>query len=468
MLQKQQTLSFRLVALIVAEAAVLAALLVLVLPPMTGLQLILAMAVLAVVALGFAVLVKHLLASFENLPLQASVNAAATPASYPEQSPDDVSLPSQRPEQLSHLHIVSSSKADEAVSSQAEDIDEDLQGDLGDVRAQADELRTVVAALDLGLRRFASGDLTVRIEAPLPAEFEGLRSDFNHSLEGLEEVLDDIGSSAVTLHGGQADIQADIKTLMQSAASQTAEIARTASETAVLLETARARESQADYTATAGYSALLDLPRSRQTVDGFASAMQTVVESSAKTVALNDEIMNVAFKANLLAMNLKLQAGRPGQNGDDLHAAGEEFRQLAEHMAQAAKANARLSRETSQAATLALGAADKASGELNAMAVYVKAMQEKSAGIVENAVKERTALDGLRSTMMKLARTSREHAATIETLRARTDIISREIAVIDRHASRFIPIRTIQPGSIFKPQPQDRPRPGAHLRLIKS
>jgi hypothetical protein len=70
--------------------------------------------------------------------------------------------------------------------------------------------------------------------------------------------------------------------------------------------------------------------------------------------------------------------------------------------------------------------------------------------------------------MMKLARTSREHAATIETLRTRTDVISREVAVVDRHASRFIPIRAIQPGSIFKPQPEGGSKPGAHLRLVKS
>jgi methyl-accepting chemotaxis protein len=468
MLQKQQSLPFRLIALIVAEAAVLAALLVLLSPPLTEPQLILATVILATVAFGFAVLVKRLLASSEGLPLHASANTANVAAPHPEPVPDPVSLPTQPPEPLSHLHLVRAMKADEAVKLQAGKVDEDQHEDLGDALARAEELKTVVAALDVGLRRFASGDLTVRIEAPLPEEFEGLRSDFNHSLEGMEDVLDDIGSSAVTLHGCQADLQADIKALMQSAASQTAEIARTATETAVLLDTARARQAQADYTASAGHNALLDLPRARQTVDGLASAMQAVATSSAKTASLNDEIMNIAFKANLLAMNLKLQAGKPGQAGHDMHAAGEEFRHLAEQMAEAAKANASLSRETSQAATIGVGAADKVSGEFDAMAVYIKAMQEKAAGMAENAGKERTALDSLRSTMMKLARTSREHAATIETLRTRTDVISREVAVVDRHASRFIPIRTIQPGSIFKPQPQGGSKPGVHLRLVKS
>ncbi|WP_161973985.1 methyl-accepting chemotaxis protein [Rhizobium deserti] len=468
MLQKQQSLSFRLVTAIVAEAAVLAALLIVLSPPLTGPQLMMAMVILAAVTLGFAVLVKRLLASSESFPLHGFDNAATTAVPHPEPAPDHLYLPSAAPQQSSHLNLVHFANSDEVMEGLIGKTDENHHENSGDEREQAEELKTVVAALDVGLRRFASGDLTARIEAPLPAEFEGLRSDFNHSLEGMEEVLDDIGSSAATLHGCQADLQADIKALMQSAASQTAEIARTATETAVLSETVRARQAQAGYTASAGYSALLDLPRARQTVDGVASAMQALATSSAKTASLNEEIMNIAFKANLLAMNLKLQAGKTGQAGDDMHAAGDEFRHLAEQMAEAAKANAHLSRTTSQAATLGVGAADKVSGEFDAMAVYLKAIHEKAAGMAENAGKEKAALDSLRSTMMKLARTSREHAMTMETLRTRTDVISREVAFVDRHASRFIPIRTIQPGSIFKPQPQGGPKPGAHLRLVKS
>jgi methyl-accepting chemotaxis protein len=467
MLQRRHSLPFGLIALVAGEAAVLSALFVLFSSEMTALEIAVAVGTLVVFSLGFAFAAKRLIQPPDMSPQAIPADVAASPAAGIEEETKELGTTSRTFERLSHKHLHSLITGGDKPSESGQDLGDYLR-DLDQARAEADGLRTVVTALDGSLRRLASGDLTIRLDTPFPEDHEGLRSDFNHSIAHVEDVIGDIAASSSILQGSNAELQAGLKKLMQTAASQNAAIARTAADTSSFFETIRQRELQTDGAATVGHNARLDLFSSNSKLEDATSSMEVVEKTSARLSSMTDAIMSIAFKANILAMNVRIKANEAGASEKDLKAIGAEFHQLAEDLTTTAKETAVLSRQTTEAAARGSHVTHRASGELSAMAVYIEAMQERLASIADVSIKEKDAVATLRSAVMTLAKTSREQVASVDYLCAKADAMSRDLAVIDQQASRFTPVRTIQPQSIFKPQRHDQPKPGSHLRLVKT
>jgi methyl-accepting chemotaxis protein len=455
MLHGHQSLSLRLIALMAAQTAVLAIVLV-TFAGMSAPQTTVAMAILAAALILSAWLVKRLLAP----PLANAVIA-------PTRDVSDTGAVSHELERLSasHLQLV---LGDSTPDQHREDLNEARLDEPHQAEKQADALMGVVAALDGGLRRLACGDLTVRIEAPFPEELEGLRADFNNSLDRLEETIGEMGGSSSALHGRNAELHSEMKLLMDKAASHTAMIASTAEQASALFEIIRETKTQAQDAGTVGHNAMLDVAGTAGIASTATSAMATVEETSAKIVPLTETIARLAFQANMLAMNAKIEAAHPGQSGQDLKVIAEDIRQLAEKSAGAAKEISILGRQTAEAATLGGRAIGRVCGELNAARIYVEALHERVGRISASSTRETEAMEELRSALMTLSKSGREQFTSIDGLRRNADGMTREIAAIDRHASRFTPVTVIQPFSVFKPQPHDAPRRGSHLRLVKT
>ncbi|MBP2557877.1 methyl-accepting chemotaxis protein [Neorhizobium galegae] len=370
-------------------------------------------------------------------------------------------------EQLCRNHLTRLVKDEEARERQEA---EEAQARLRDLEAAGEEaraLRTVVEALDGGLRRLAVGDLTVRIDMPFPERYEGLRADFNHALTILEDVLGMIGSCAHGLHTDCVEARDELTKTAEAGRRLTATIARTAADVGRLAETQGERRMQVRHAAEIASNARLDMRPPKEMMQAATVAMEAIRKASLKIEPATATIREIAFQANMLALNAGIEAARPGEEAG-FKTVAEEIRGLAERAAEVAKEISGLSRSSAEAAELGGKSVEKAGLELDAMTIYADALHGHVAALAASSGEEIETLAAARTTMMTLAKASRDQIGALDALTARLGRMNRDIAAIDHHAGRLTPVTILNAGGVTVPESLKPAKPGSHLRLVKS
>ncbi|SOB93923.1 methyl-accepting chemotaxis protein [Rhodobacter maris] len=196
--------------------------------------------------------------------------------------------------------------------------------------------QAVVAALETGLHRLATGDLTAEIRVAFPPQYEGLRANFNAALSGLAALV-------ATIRDNTEGILATATALDGNAAAMSAQSARAA---ATLEETAAAMTELADSACTgaerAGATAQnteamrRDILAARTAVQRGVEAMGRISTSSEAIARIIDVIDEISFQTNLLALNAGVEAARAGEAGRGFAVVASEVRELAQRTASAA------------------------------------------------------------------------------------------------------------------------------------
>jgi methyl-accepting chemotaxis protein len=333
---------------------------------------------------------------------------------------------------------------------------------------EAGSLRNVLANLDSGMRRLACSDFTARLHDEFPEEFEGLRMDFNRAVAQLEERLLSVTGSASSLHESRTELQTQAQLLKEGCASHTTAIAQVAASASTVIDGIDRRDRETGDLANIAHSAVLDLSRSEQAVAAPLDALRALPATTAEMAPIADCMIELSLQANMAVVRLKAAAADETSDADSLEAHVEDIRQLVEETAEAAKRMAVLGRHATQAATAGDKASTRIAGEMKAMRVYVEALHRKAQRLATPAAPHRKHAAELRGAIMVLARTSREHAKQVEIFAGMTGNLHRDLSTLDRETLRLMPVTTIQPNSVFKPQQlEERKRP-SHLRLVKS
>ncbi|CAN7443529.1 methyl-accepting chemotaxis protein [Neorhizobium sp. LjRoot104] len=381
---------------------------------------------------------------------------------------DEIGSISRALEQLCRNHLTRLVEDEEALERQETDAADARMGDLEAAADEAQGLRTVVEALDGGLRRLAVGDLTVRIEMPFPERYEGLRADFNHALTILEDVLGMIGSCAHGLHTDCSEARDEITRTAEAGGRLTATIAKAAADVGKLAETLRERKIQARHAAEIANNARLDMRPPKEMMQAATVAMEAIRKASLEIEPATATIREIAFQANMLALNAGIEAARPGDAEAGFKTVAEEIRGLAERAAEAAKEISGLSRRSAEAAELGGRSVEKAGGELDAMTIYADALHAHVAALAASSGKEIETVAAVRTTMMTLTKAGRDQVGALDALTAKLGRMNRDIGAIDHHAGRFTPITILNAGGVTVPESLKPAKPGSHLRLVKS
>ncbi|RYB02721.1 methyl-accepting chemotaxis protein, partial [Lichenibacterium ramalinae] len=86
----------------------------------------------------------------------------------------------------------------------------------------------VVEAVAAGLSRLSAGDLAQRIDAPFPADYERLRSDFNDAVARLQDTMRTVAASASAIRSGTGEISTASDDLSRRTEQQAASLEETA------------------------------------------------------------------------------------------------------------------------------------------------------------------------------------------------------------------------------------------------
>ena len=225
------------------------------------------------------------------------------------------------------------------------------------------------------LEQMASGrgDLTQRLPTGRTDELGRLAKAFNAVMVTLAELVADltqigrqVNASTDTLEQVAAETHDHIAQQQQEieqVATALHEMSMTASEVAQHAETTAEATHEANHYASEGYARVQEnfslIAALRTDMDGSASQLQTLRETSAEIGNIVVVIQSIAEQTNLLALNAAIEAARAGEQGRGFAVVADEVRALASKTQQSTKEIEVIIHQLQQASDVAYGGMQK-------------------------------------------------------------------------------------------------------------
>ncbi|HVK81533.1 MAG TPA: methyl-accepting chemotaxis protein, partial [Verrucomicrobiae bacterium] len=283
-----------------------------------------------------------------------------------------------------------------------------------EARAQREAEELVVGSFGEGLSKLADGDLTYRLNRPLPQAYVQLQNDFNGALTKLEEAMQVITSNADGIRSGTGEIS----TASDGLSRRTEQQAATLEETAAALDEITATVGK---TAEGARQANATVQRARDHADksgeivrSAVGAMEAIEGSSKQITQIIGVIDEIAFQTNLLALNAGVEAARAGEAGRGFAVVASEVRALAQRSAEAAKEIKALISTSSQQVDSGVKLVGQAGQALSEIAAGVAEINVLMADITASAQEQATALTQVNSAINQMDQTTQQNAAMVE------------------------------------------------------
>ncbi|MGL3606861.1 methyl-accepting chemotaxis protein [Rhizobium sp. G187] len=232
---------------------------------------------------------------------------------------------------LSKIEIESRSEAERV---QAED--ERRRNDLEKQEVDR-QIDFAVNALAAGLGRLSQGDISQTIDTPFQGRLEQLRTDFNSSLERLQDTLTHIRSNTYMIQRNAAEMTSAADQLAKRTEQQAASLEETAAAVDQITVTVKSSAERAEEANQIVAETKSRADTSSVVVKSAIEAMGRIENASGQIVQIIDVIDEIAFQTNLLALNAGIEAARAGEAGKGFAVVAQEVRELAQRSAGAAQ-----------------------------------------------------------------------------------------------------------------------------------
>jgi len=312
-------------------------------------------------------------------------------------------------------------------------------------------------------RSLSEGDLTVRTDAKLPAEFQILAAAMNQTGDSLSRVVsvaaqtsEDVAGSATQL----ASVSEEISLSAGQMASSMTEVSAGAEQQVSRLHTVdlalqaihRAgggvKERSADVTAFAGdieSTAALKRTEIERALDILRHVKASVETATTEVRALNDTVdhinrfvqtvSSIADQTNLLALNAAIEAARAGDAGRGFAVVADEVRKLAESSHVAAQDIVQLtgqitsrvahSARAMETSTARVAEIERVSRDIDEALTSITVAAEKTrlaaSGVSDAAEANLAAAESAVADVQAIARTAEGHAAAAQQVNAATE-----------------------------------------------
>jgi methyl-accepting chemotaxis protein len=309
--------------------------------------------------------------------------------------------------------------------------------DLRTIATAAETQRQLVSQLSESLAQLAAGNLDCRIETPLTGDLETLRQAFNRTVDGLEDMVQQMRANSSALRTATREIVAGSNDLADRTAKQTTTIEQTnqsvkqvddiVGRNAALVGDAAKNGEAVSHTAQDTASALTKA----------SEAMSKIADSSARISNIIGVIDDIAFQTNLLALNASVEAARAGDAGKGFAVVAVEVRRLAQSAASASSDVKALIEESggyvAEGNKLVTGTTEL----LRAMLQAASKNGELLAAIAAQSAEQSAAIASIRKAFDSLEETTQHNAALVEETNAAIEQTEAQANDLDGLVGRF-------------------------------
>ena len=279
--------------------------------------------------------------------------------------------------------------------------------DAGNIQFAVDHLASALQAL-------SNGDVSYRIGAPFVASLDGLRSDFNMSMEKLQAALEDVADNASGIHAGAGEIRAAADDLSRRTEQQAASVEETAAALEQITTTVRDAARRAEEAGALVENARSGAEKSGKVMRSAIDAMHGIERSSVEISNIISVIDDIAFQTNLLALNAGVEAARAGEAGKGFAVVAQEVRELAQRSAKAAKEIKGLITTSGAQVQTGVQLVSETGGSLAAIVAEVQEINRHVAAIVESAREQSTGLQEINKAVNSMDQGTQQNAAMVE------------------------------------------------------
>ncbi|MGA1833447.1 methyl-accepting chemotaxis protein [Rhizobium wenxiniae] len=337
-------------------------------------------------------------------------------------------------------------------------------GIAGNDRQRASE--EALSALDAGLRRLATGDLSVTLDTPFSDGFEGLRGDFNKAVNSLNESLTTIITSASTLHGECAEARIRLAQERSLIPDEVPALSVAGNGLRDIADLLREQDAALREIAAIAANAKAYWQQSRETVSQEVKASESMRGSEMQVGEIAALMRDMAFRTNMLSVSASVAAANVAGPQETLPAFAAELRDMAETSAAAAKQASLLERDVTLCLKHARTQTDRILQQeqhlhesFETIGDKLMAISEASTMSSDIVARSSVILDGA------LKRTSQRRSLD-HVLETALERMAQELTVINRHCGRFIHITVLHDD--HTPPDTSPPHHRSHLKLVKT
>jgi len=308
------------------------------------------------------------------------------------------------------------------------------------LRQVADAARAqqrLVDALSRSLAALAAGNLDCRIEGQFAGELEQLRTTFNHTVDGLEDMVSHLRTSSSAVRTATSEILSGSNDLADRTARQTSTIGETTGAVRQIADIVNQNTVLVGDAARNGEMVSSTAQETAGALGKASLAMEKIAGSSARISNIIGLIDDIAFQTNLLALNASVEAARAGDAGKGFAVVAVEVRRLAQSAA-GASADVKALIEESGSYVAEGAKLVSSTGELLAsMVAAADRNGELLGGIAKQSRGQVGAITSISEAFRSLEEMMQHNAALVEEINAAISQTEEQANDLDGLVSRF-------------------------------
>lgn len=308
----------------------------------------------------------------------------------------------------------------------------------------ADDIRDTTKALNLyvtemrkSLTALGKGKLNYHSDAVFKGDFVALGEAMEEISGLLRDSIQQIGSSAELVSGGAEQVSGGAQALARGAAEQAGSVEELAVSINEIAESVRDNADNAVESSRLSDTVGNSLMESDKQMQALIQAIDHVKLNSTEITKIVQEIEDIAFQTNILALNASVEAARAGEAGRGFSVVAGEIRRLAAKTTAASKLTAELIDKNSEAVDVGMETAETTAVTLKESvtgAQKVNGMVEK---ISEVCIQQADAIAQIRKSIELISDIVQGNSATSEESAAASEELSAQAQLLKEMVEQF-------------------------------